>query len=35
MNIPYCTFKTRVLGSWQDVTTEELFRNRGKRWEEL
>ena len=26
--IPYCTFKTRVLGSWQDVTTDELFRNK-------
>ena len=28
MNIPYCTFKTRVLGSWQDVTTEDLFKNK-------
>ena len=28
MNIPYCTFKTRVLGSWQDVTTDELFKNK-------
>jgi peroxiredoxin len=28
MNIPYCTFKTRVLGSWQDVTTDDLFKNK-------
>ena len=28
MNIPYCTFKTRVLGSWQDVTTDNLFKNK-------
>ena len=27
-NIPYCTFKTRVLGSWQDVTTDDLFKNK-------
>ena len=26
--IPYCTFKTRVLGSWQDVTTDDLFKNK-------
>ena len=28
MNIPYCIFKTRVLGSWQDVTTDDLFKNK-------
>ena len=28
MNIPYCTFKTRVLGSWQDVTTDDLFKDK-------
>jgi peroxiredoxin len=28
MNISYCTFKTRVLGSWQDVTTDDLFKNK-------
>ena len=28
MNIPNCTFKTRVLGSWQDVTTDDLFKNK-------
>ena len=28
MNIPYCTFKTRVLGSWQDVTTDDLFKHK-------
>ena len=28
MNIPYCTFKTRVLGSWQDVTTDHLFKGK-------
>ena len=28
MNIPYCTFKTRVLGSWQDVTTDDLFKGK-------
>jgi peroxiredoxin len=28
MNIPYCTFKTRVLGNWQDITTDDLFKNK-------
>ena len=28
MNIPNCTFKTRVLGNWQDVTTDNLFKNK-------
>ena len=28
MNIPYCTFKTRILGSWQDVTTDHLFKGK-------
>jgi len=28
MNIPYCTFKTRVLGNWQDVATDDLFKNK-------
>ena len=28
MNIPNCTFKTRALGSWQDVTTDDLFKNK-------
>ena len=26
--VSYATFKTRVLGSWQDVTTDELFKNK-------
>ena len=28
MNIPYCTFKTSILGSWQDVTTDHLFKGK-------
>ena len=28
MNIPNCTFKTRVLGNWQDVATDDLFKNK-------
>ena len=27
-SVSYATFKTRVLGSWQDVTTDELFKNK-------
>ena len=28
MNIPYTNFKTRILGTWQDLDTETIFNNK-------